>query len=121
MSNLNTLEIKSFVPAKDFALSKSFYQKLGFEMTFEVDGIAYFKAGSCAFLLQDFYQPQHCHNFMMHLLVESGQSWYQQIVDAKLVEEFAVKLTEPVEQPWGMLEFCVTDPSGVLWRIAENM
>lgn len=32
MSNLKTVEIKAFVPAKDFALSKRFYQELGFTM-----------------------------------------------------------------------------------------
>ena len=32
MENLNAVEIKSFVPAKDFELSKRFYQRLGFEM-----------------------------------------------------------------------------------------
>ena len=37
-----------------------------------------------------------------------------------LVEEYGSMVTELVEQPWGMLEFCITDPSGVLWRIAEN-
>jgi predicted lactoylglutathione lyase len=30
MANLKTLEIKAFVPARDFALSKRFYEDLGF-------------------------------------------------------------------------------------------
>ncbi|OZS59985.1 glyoxalase, partial [Vibrio vulnificus] len=29
MENLNTVEIKSFVPAKDFEISKRFYQTMG--------------------------------------------------------------------------------------------
>ncbi|WP_394179807.1 VOC family protein [Marinomonas posidonica] len=120
MKNLNTVEIKSFVPAKDFECSKRFYQAIGFEMASELDGIAYFRFGSCSFLLQDFYEPTHCNNFMMHLLVEDAQSWYQHVLQQNMVKEFAVKVTELVKQPWGMLEFCVTDPSGVLWRIAEN-
>ncbi|WP_427983728.1 VOC family protein [Agarivorans sp.] len=120
MKNLNTVEIKSFVPAKDFELSKHFYQSLGFEMVSEFAGIAYFKAGACTFLLQDFYQPQHCNNFMMHLLVENAQSWRQHILDLQLAEEFSVSVTELVKQAWGMSEFCITDPSGVLWRIAEK-
>ena len=32
MENLNIVEIRSFVPAKDYELSKRFYQALGFEM-----------------------------------------------------------------------------------------
>ncbi|MEQ2355758.1 VOC family protein [Pseudoalteromonas piscicida] len=120
MANLNTVEIKSFVPAKDFECSKRFYQMIGFEMAFEAGGIAYFKSGSCSFLLQDFYEPLHSNNFMMHLLVEDAQSWYEHVLKLELDKTFGVKVTELVEQPWGMLEFCITDPSGVLWRIAEN-
>ncbi|NBA14010.1 glyoxalase, partial [Aeromonas caviae] len=29
--------------------------------------------------------------------------------------------TELVTQPWRMKEFCLYDPSGVLWRIAQNI
>ena len=120
MENLNAVEIKSFVPAKDFELSKRFYQRLGFEMASEFDGIAYFKLGSCAFLLQDFYEPTHCNNSMMHLLVEDANSWYQHVLKLNIAEEFGVKVTELVDQPWGMLDFCIIDPSGVLWRIGAN-
>jgi predicted lactoylglutathione lyase len=30
MGDLNAVEIKAFVPARDFALSKDFYEDLGF-------------------------------------------------------------------------------------------
>lgn len=30
-------------------------------------------------------------------------------------------LTPPAEQPWGMVDFVLTDPSGVMWRIAHNL
>jgi hypothetical protein len=32
MANLKTVELKPFVPAKDFELSKRFYQDFGFTM-----------------------------------------------------------------------------------------
>jgi predicted lactoylglutathione lyase len=35
MSNLKITEIKAFVPAKDFAKSKRFYQDIGFTMASE--------------------------------------------------------------------------------------
>ncbi|TVU62247.1 glyoxalase [Vibrio atlanticus] len=121
MENLKVAEIKSFVPAKDFDLSKRFYQTLGFEIMSEFHDIVYFRHGDYAFLLQDFYEPAHCHNYMMHLLVEDVKSWYQHVQNSNVVAEFEVTVTEVVEQPWGMLEFCITDPSGVLWRVAENI
>lgn len=121
VENLKVTEIKSFVPAKDFDLSKRFYQALGFELMSVFHDIAYFRHGDYAFLLQDFYEPAHCHNYMMHLLVEDVKSWYQHVQNSNVMVEFEVTVTEVVEQPWGMLEFCITDPSGVLWRVAENI
>ena len=121
MDNLKVTEIKSFVPAKDFDLSKLFYQTLGFELMSDFHDIAYFRHGDYAFLLQDFYEPAHCHNYMMHLLVEDVKSWYQHVQNSNVIAEFEVTVTELIEQPWGMLEFCITDPSGVLWRVAENI
>lgn len=53
MSTLKTVEIKAFVPAKDFQLSQQFYQDIGFEKRSEGGGIAYFCFEHCAFLLQD--------------------------------------------------------------------
>jgi len=32
MSDMTTIEAKAYVPAKDFALSKRFYQDLGFDL-----------------------------------------------------------------------------------------
>lgn len=120
MKNLQPIEIKSFVPSKDFELSKRFYQAIGFEMASEFGEVAYFKKGPCAFLLQDFYEQAHSDNFMMHLLVEDAESWYEHVKNSLESSDFSFKLSELVSQPWGMLEFCLTDPSGVLWRIAEN-
>ena len=69
MSDLTVVEIKAFVPARDFALSKQFYQDLGFELAWPGDDLAYLRHGDSAFLLQNFYNEEHAGNFMMHLLV----------------------------------------------------
>ncbi len=55
MATLKTIEIKAFVPAKDYALSKRFYKDMGFAMASDTGGIAYFHCGATSFLLQDFY------------------------------------------------------------------
>ena len=69
MSDLSVTEIKAFVPAKDFALSKRFYTDLGFVQRSEGGGVAYFCVENCAFLLQDFYEEKLAENLAMHLLV----------------------------------------------------
>lgn len=121
MSNLTTVEIKAFVPAKDFEVSKSFYQAIGFTKASDEHGIAYFHAGNCSFLLQDFYVKEQAENFMMHLLVEDAHAWHQQVMDSGVIDQFNVKVSAITQQPWGMLDFTVHDPSGVLWRVGQNI
>ena len=118
-TTLSPIEIKAFVPAKDFELSKRFYESIGFEMSSQFGDVAYFKFGSCAFLLQDFYEPAHSKNFVMHLLVQEIDSWHKHLLDAGVERTFGAKVTDIQQQPWGMFEFFMLDPSGVLWRIAQ--
>lgn len=121
MSNLKITEIKAFVPSKDFQLSKQFYKDLGFTMASEDGGIAYFHFGNVSFLLQDFCAESFAENFMMHILVEDVNSWWQQVRESGVLEKYGVKVTGLENQPWRMREFCLYDPSGVLWRIGQNI
>lgn len=121
MDRLATIEIKAFVPARDYALSRRFYADIGFEEKSESDGVAYFAAGECSFLLQDFYRPGHADNFVMHLLVADVDAWHQHLRNERIVERYDIRLDEPEDRPWRMRDFCMTDPSGVLWRIAQNL
>lgn len=121
MANLNTVEIKAFVPAKDFATSKQFYADLGFTKASDSDGVAYFYHGNTSFLLQDFYEMALAENLMMHLLVEDAVSWHEHIRKSGVEEKYGVKLSGVEKQPWGMLDFCIHDPSGVLWRFGQNI
>ena len=120
MPTLQAIEIKAFVPAKDFALSKRFYQDIGFELKSDTDGIAYFAHGEVSFLLQDFYVEELAANFMMHLLVEDVDAWWERLREQRIDEAYGVKLTAIEQQPWRMRDFVLFDPSGVLWRIAQN-
>lgn len=121
MSNLQVTEIKAFVPAKDFELSKQFYQDIGFTIASEGDGVAYFHLEQVSFLLQNFCAEGFAENFMMHLLVSDVDAWWNKIKQSEVVSKYKVKLW-PIElQPWNMRDFCITDPSGVIWRIGQNV
>ncbi len=119
--NLRAIEIKAFVPARDFALSQRFYTALGFAIPWASEDLAYVCHGDCSFLLQNFYEPEHTANFQMHLLVECVEDWWQQLQQLRIAEEFGVQIGRPQDQPWGMRDFTLFDPSGVLWRIAQNI
>ena len=120
MNSLQISEIKAFVPAKDFALSKSFYQALGFTMGSDSDGIAYFHFCDVSFLLQDFCPAGFAENFMMHILVKDVHAWYDHVAKSQVAKTFGVRVTKLAIQPWRMKDFCLDDPSGVLWRIGQN-
>lgn len=118
--NLATVEIKAFVPATDFELSKQFYIALGFEIPWSSEDLAYVHHGETSFLLQAFNHPEFIKNFQMHLLVEQVDDWHAKVLASGVIERFGVRVDEPQDQPWGMRDFPLFDPSGVLWRVAQN-
>ncbi len=118
-SALGVIEVKAFVPARDFALSIAFYTALGFTRASEDDGIAYLRHGNASFLLQDFFVAAHAGNFLMHLLVEDVDLWHAHA--SEVARTFGVRIGAVEEQPWAMRDFTLFDPSGVLWRIGQNI
>src|SRR5262245_64293413 len=121
MSNMTTVEAKAFVPAQNFDLSKRFYQDLGFVLAWSSDDLAYFRSGHSSFLLQRFYNKEHAENFMMHLLVEDVEAWWGHIQAQGLIAKYGVRADPPADRSWGLRDFAIVDPTGVLWRIGQNI
>jgi catechol 2,3-dioxygenase-like lactoylglutathione lyase family enzyme len=121
MRNMTTVEAKAFVPSKDFALSKRFYQDLGFDLAWSSEDLAYLRHGDSSFLLQNFYEKEHAGNFMMHLLVEDVEAWWSHVQAQGLAAKYGVKVEPPADRPWGLRDFVVVDPTGVLWRIGQSI
>ena len=121
MTELRALELKAFVPARDHALSKRFYQDMGFTLASDEDGTAYLHHGPVSFLLEDGCPDGLAQHLMMHLLVDDIDAWWQRLQQAGLVERYGVTLGPIRLQPWRMRDFVLTDPSGVRWLIAQNV
>ena len=118
MNDMTTVEAKAFVPARDFALSKQFYQDLGFVLAWSSDDLAYLRHGNSTFLLQNFYNKTHADNFMM--LVQDVDAWWRHVQAQGLIAKYGSKAEPPADRPWGMRDFVIVDPTGVLWRIGQN-
>jgi catechol 2,3-dioxygenase-like lactoylglutathione lyase family enzyme len=118
--SLATVEIKAFVPALDLERSKAFYLALGFEIPWSSEDLAYVRFGCTSFLLQAFNHPRFVSDFQMHLLVENVADWYAHVLASGIVERFGVRVEAPQDQLWAMRDFPLFDPSGVLWRVAQN-
>ncbi len=117
--NLETIEIKAFVPARELAESMAFYEALGFETTLESDDLAYVRFGATSFLLSQFYNPEHANNFVMHMLVSNADDWHRNVETSGVVTKFSFRLSPPDDRPWGIRDFTLIDPTGVLWRIGH--
>ncbi len=117
MPNFTTVELKAFVPAQDFTLSKEFYQDLGFMIEWSNEGMAYVGHGRATFLLQNFYVKDFAENLMMHLLVEDVDSWWEHAQGVLI--KYGIESDPPKNQPWGIRDFVFLDPSGVAWRIGQ--
>ena len=116
---MEAIEIKAFVPAKDFELSTRFYGDLGFDIELLSENMAYLHVGRSSFLLQRFYVKEHADNFMMHMLVQDVEAWWQRVVSQQLSERYGVMAQPPEDRPWGIRDFVLNDPTGVLWRIGQ--
>jgi len=111
---------RPFMPAKDFDLSKRFYEALGFTKVLDSE-VAIFNAGSGGFILQRYYQKEWAENFMMQLVVDDLDAWWAHIRSLDLPKHFGVPAPKaPAMQRWGLREAYVVDPSWVLWHVAQR-
>lgn len=121
------LELKACVPAKDFEISKQFYQDIGFTLCWNNAGLALMHYGPHgihglpSFLLQDHYVKEFAENLQMHLLVKDVDAWWSEIQAREISEKYGVTTGPPGDRDWKMRDFILFDPSGVLWRIAQDI
>jgi hypothetical protein len=128
MDNLAPIELKAYVPAKDLEISKQFYQDIGFTLCWGTEGdLAYFhygdhgEHGKVGFLLQGFYVKEFAENLRMHLLVQNVDAWWAEIQSRRIAEKYGVRVDAPENMPWNMRDLVLFDPSGVSWRISQNL
>lgn len=121
MPNLNASDIRPFVPARDFALSKRFYAALGWQTQDVGPGLAL--VSPCDrrhFYLQDFHVKELAENTMLHVTVEDAGAWHRHVAAVLDGDEFdAARVAPPVRQPYGATVVFVHDPSGVLLHLCE--
>jgi uncharacterized glyoxalase superfamily protein PhnB len=68
-------DLKVFVPAKDFALSKRFYAALGFHPSWAEGDLAEFELFGHRFLLQNLHHPLWASHLVLWVRVEDAAAW----------------------------------------------
>ena len=110
--------IRPFLPARDFELSKRFYEAIGFRVEYQDDQLAIFDHDGAGFLLQNYYIEAFAENAMHQLFVHDLDQWWSRTEG--LTERFGVRApVAPAMQAWGIRVGFLFDPSGVLWQVAE--
>jgi catechol 2,3-dioxygenase-like lactoylglutathione lyase family enzyme len=89
MEPSRVLDLKTFVPARDYDLARQFYSDLGFKLNWDNDQIAEFQLGGFRFFLQNLYVEEYASNFMMQLMVDDADTWW------KHIEEVGLKTNYP--------------------------
>ncbi|PKL75415.1 MAG: glyoxalase [Candidatus Melainabacteria bacterium HGW-Melainabacteria-1] len=117
---LSARALLPFVPARDYALSQAFYRDLGFEQAYRDEQLTEFVLGPCRFYLQNFYEPALASNYVLQLLVEDLEHWWERMQAQQLAARYpGVRLQAPTDKPWGQRTVTLIDPSGVLWYLAQ--
>jgi len=120
ISRPSVSSIVAFVPAKDFEKSKNFYLDLGFDQIWGDGSACGLRIDGQTIILQNFYVKDHSENFMMQLVVDDATAWWERIQALGLKEKYQLGMANPpAMQPWGIVVLYITDPTGVLWHIAE--
>ena len=112
--------IRTFIGAKNYDESKSFYQELGFEEVVLSPKMSLFKVNeNLGFYLQDYYVKKWCDNSMVFLEVDDIEKCWKELEGKGLQHRYKyVRLTPIKEFDWGR-ECFMHDPSGILWHFGQ--
>jgi catechol 2,3-dioxygenase-like lactoylglutathione lyase family enzyme len=112
--------IRTFIGAKNYEISRAFYQALGYEEIELSDNMCLFKVNdSLGFYLQNYYVKNWVENSMIFLEVDDIEICEQELLSKVLPGTFkGVKISKITSFDWGR-EIFLHDPSGVLWHYCQ--
>ena len=118
--NHQSKSVRTFIGAKDFEMSRSFYKDFGFQESIISKNMSYFNIfGSLGFYLQDAYVEDWVNNSMIFLEVNNVEQYYYELQTLGLHNKYTnVKLVPVRNDDWGK-ECFLHDPSGILWHFGE--
>lgn len=117
--NHKAISIRPFIGAKDYELSRNFYQDLGFQESVLFPDMSLFKTDKIGFYLQNAYVKDWIDNSMIFLEVDDIDRYWKELLTLDLTTKYEkVKLTAIRQYDWGR-ECFMHDPSGILWHFGE--
>ena len=110
------------LPAQDLHRTREFYQSLGFKSGYNDDHYDILRRGNLVVHLehQDDLAPAENHT-SCYWRVANADALHHEFAALGLPSEGVPRLTDPFDEPWGMREFTLKDPSGNLIRVGHEL
>ena len=121
MPALTATDLRPFIPARDFELSKRFYAALGWKTEDVGPRLALVTIGDAQhFYIQDYYVQEVAENTMLHVTVDDAAAWHAHVAAALQAGDFgSARVQPPSRQPYGASVVFVHDPCGVLLHLCQ--
>jgi hypothetical protein len=118
--DLQASDLRTFVPALDFEISKDFYVALGCDLDWSDENMALFNLAGSRFYLQRYYVKEWAENSMLHISVQNAARCYSEIAGLIDSGRFpSARVAAPKQEAYGALVTYVWDPSGVLLHLVQ--
>lgn len=118
--DLSVQDVRTFVPAADFAVSRDFYLALGWQELWTDGSLSLLELAGHRFMLQDFYVREWAENSMVTVEVSDAAAWYAHVSSVLERHEYGdARVAAPRTEDWGALVTHVWDPCGVLYHFAQ--
>jgi len=122
---MRTERPEPILPALNLDETRAFYEKLGFVPWHRGRGPWAYEIVSRGHLVVHFFEEPGLtpseNDTSCYWRVKDADLFYQEFARLNLPSEGIPRLTAPVDQPWGMREFTLVDPSGNLVRVGHDL
>jgi len=122
---MRTERSEPIFPALNLDETRAFYERLGFVPWWKGRGSRAYEIVSRGHLVIHFFaEPELTpgeNETSCYWRVRDADRFYQELAALNLPSEGIPRLTAPADQPWGMREFTLVDPSGNLVRVGHDL
>lgn len=121
MPDLTVIDVRAWVPARDWAVSRAFYLALGWrEVWSDGAGLALLDLADRRFMLQAYYVREWAENSMLTVEVTDAAAWHDHVASVLADGSYGdARVAAPKLEDWGAKVTYVWDPSGVLLHFTE--
>ena len=104
--------------------SKVWYEALGFEYLRGYHGMHWFRLGEGEIMLHPSEQGPGAFAPVIHARVSDVEGLFHDVLEQGLKpfdhQQPGVELRQPVERPWGDIEFELKDPDNHVWAFTQS-